>query len=127
VEKKVAREGTRGIPESTKKSAQGQRRGSETIPERTLPGSQGQQQQQQQQVRQKSEEAQNATPRTVQDHLRAAKLLRERGDYARALEVLEKAKTMDPSNREVQAELEKVRKACIAERDTLNRTDLNCS
>jgi len=62
----------------------------------------------------------------IQDHLKIAKFYRERGDYSDALAELQKARTLDPSNAEVRAESENVRKACIAERDTLKRTDLHC-
>ena len=62
----------------------------------------------------------------MQDHLKVARFLRERGDYTSALVELEKARAMDPGNLDVQSELENVRKACIAERDTLKRADLKC-
>ena len=62
----------------------------------------------------------------MQDYLKVARFLRERGDYTSALVELEKARAMDPGNLDVQSELENVRKACITERDTLKRADLKC-
>lgn len=76
-------------------------------------------------ARGKSEEQSAGNPK-IQDHLKAARFLRERGEYARALAELEKARSLDPSNKEVQLEIENARKACNSERDTLKRAELNC-
>jgi serine/threonine-protein kinase len=62
----------------------------------------------------------------VQEHLKVAKSFRERGDYADAIEELLKAASLDPTNKEVQADLEKTRKACNAERIILGRSGLKC-
>jgi serine/threonine protein kinase len=62
----------------------------------------------------------------IQDHIRVAKNLRERGEYADASKELLKARAIDPSNKEVEAEMERTKKACDAERAILGRTDLKC-
>jgi len=62
----------------------------------------------------------------IQDHIRVAKNLRERGEYADASKELLKARAIDPSNKEVEAEMERTKKACDAERAILGRPDLKC-
>jgi serine/threonine-protein kinase len=62
----------------------------------------------------------------IQEFLRAADRLRARGQYADARVALEKARAVEPSNKEVQAALEKVARACEAERKILNQPDLKC-
>jgi hypothetical protein len=62
----------------------------------------------------------------VQDHIRVAKFFRGRGEYGDARAELEKARALDPGNKEVRAELEIVRRACEAERKILGRPDLRC-
>ncbi|MDZ4341928.1 MAG: Ig-like domain-containing protein, partial [Candidatus Binatia bacterium] len=59
------------------------------------------------------------------EHLKMARLHRERGEYAQAIAALEKAGKLDPRNTEVQGEMAITRRACVAER-TLGRSDLNC-
>jgi serine/threonine protein kinase len=62
----------------------------------------------------------------VQDHIRVAKFFRGRGEYGDARAELEKARALDPGNKEVRAELDIVRRACEAERKILGRPDLRC-
>lgn len=62
----------------------------------------------------------------VQEHLKLAKLFRERGDYSDAIEELQKAASLDPANKQVRADLEKTRKACNAEKVILGRPGLKC-
>jgi hypothetical protein len=62
----------------------------------------------------------------IQEFLRAADRLRARGQYADARVALEKARAVEPSNKEVQAALERVARACEAERKILNQPDLKC-
>jgi serine/threonine protein kinase len=64
--------------------------------------------------------------RQFQDHIKVARFLRERGDYADAIAELEKAKFVDASNGQVDLEMERVLKACKAEVEILRRADLNC-
>jgi len=64
--------------------------------------------------------------RLIQDHIKVARFLSDRGDYADALTELEKAKSVDPANRQVQLELERVLKICEAEMKILKHTDLKC-
>jgi serine/threonine protein kinase len=59
------------------------------------------------------------------EQVKTARGYRERGDYARAFAVLEKAGKIDPHNPEVQEEIAVTKRACNAER-TLGRSDLNC-
>ena len=59
------------------------------------------------------------------EHVRMARLHRERGEYAQAFAELEKAGEIDPRNPEVQGEMAITRRACMAER-TLGRSELNC-
>ena len=63
--------------------------------------------------------------RKILDHMKIAKSYRERGEYSDALAELEKARSLDPTDREVQAETDVTRKACNAERQ-LGRPDLRC-
>ena len=62
----------------------------------------------------------------IQDHIKIARVLRERGEYADAVAELGKAKGLDPKDAQVQAELEKTRKACEAERQILGNANLRC-
>ncbi|MBI4490419.1 MAG: protein kinase [Deltaproteobacteria bacterium] len=61
----------------------------------------------------------------IPDHIKIAKFYRERGEYSDAFSELEKARAIDPSNKEVQAEFENTTKACGAEKK-LGRTGLPC-
>jgi serine/threonine protein kinase len=69
---------------------------------------------------------QSEVNRQFQDHIKVARFLRERGDYADAIAELGKAKSVDPANGQVDLEMERVLKACKAEMEILKRTDLNC-
>jgi hypothetical protein len=62
----------------------------------------------------------------VREHLRVADAFRARGQYAEARAELEKAKAAEPSNKEIQAALERVQRACEAERKILRQPDLKC-
>jgi serine/threonine protein kinase len=62
----------------------------------------------------------------IQNYIKWAKSLRERGDYANARLELEKANAIAPGNAAVRAEIENVKKACNVERDILGQTSLNC-
>lgn len=68
---------------------------------------------------------QGAKNAQTKDQIRTARLYRERGEYAQALAVLDKAGKIDPRNPEVQEEIAVTKRACNAER-TLGRTDLTC-
>jgi hypothetical protein len=68
---------------------------------------------------------QKAKSAQSREQVKRARLYRERGDYAQAFAVLEKAGKMDPRNTEVQEEITITKRACMAER-TLGRSDLNC-
>jgi hypothetical protein len=61
----------------------------------------------------------------VRLHLKTARSSRERGEYSTAIAELAKAKSLDPANKEIQAELEQTQRACRAEQ-LLGRTDLRC-
>ena len=69
---------------------------------------------------------QSEVNRQFQDHIKVARFLRERGDYAEAVAELQQAKSVDPANGQVDLEMEGVLKACRAEREILKRADLNC-
>jgi tetratricopeptide (TPR) repeat protein len=62
----------------------------------------------------------------IKEYLSSAQAYRERGDYAAALAVLEKARKVKPNDKDVQAALETTRRACNAER-RLGRAELKCS
>jgi hypothetical protein len=62
----------------------------------------------------------------VLDHIRVAKFFRGRGEYGDARAELEKAKALEPQNKEVRVELENIQRACEAERKILGRLDLTC-
>ena len=62
----------------------------------------------------------------VQDHIRVAKLFHRRAEYADARAELEKARALETENKEVQAQLEIVQRACAAERKILGRPDMKC-
>jgi hypothetical protein len=59
-------------------------------------------------------------------YISRAKNFRARGDYRSAMAELAAAQTVDPTNREVGAEIEQTKRACIAERKLGNRS-LDCS
>ena len=61
----------------------------------------------------------------VADHIKIAKFYRERGEYSDAFSELQKASGIDPNNRDVRAEVENTRKACLAEKK-LGRAGLPC-
>lgn len=61
----------------------------------------------------------------ISDHIKVAKFFHERGEYANAISELEKALSIDPTNREVQVALAKTRQACLAEKQ-IGRTGLRC-
>jgi serine/threonine protein kinase len=69
---------------------------------------------------------QSEVNRQFQDHIKVARFLRERGDYADAIVELGKAKSLDLANEQVDTEMERVLKACRAEVEVLKRADLNC-
>jgi cytochrome c-type biogenesis protein CcmH/NrfG len=73
----------------------------------------------------KAKDEQTAKGSQTKEHVRMARLYRERGDYAEAFAELEKAGKIDPRNTEVQGEIAATKRACVAER-TLGRSDLNC-
>ncbi len=61
----------------------------------------------------------------VQQHLKAAGSYRDQGEYLTALAELAKAKSLDPANEAIQAELERTKKACLTER-RIGLTTLRC-
>src|SRR5262249_1245809 len=61
----------------------------------------------------------------VEEHIKAAGAYHDRGEYSTALAELAKAKLLDPSNKAVQAELERIKKACLAEQRIVS-TSLRC-
>jgi predicted Ser/Thr protein kinase len=61
----------------------------------------------------------------LQEHIKTAGSHRDRGEYSTALGELAKAKSLDPSNKAVQAELERTKKACLAEQK-IGLTKLSC-
>lgn len=61
----------------------------------------------------------------IADHIKIARFYRERGEYADAFSELQKASGLDPNNRDVRAEVENTRKACLAEKK-LGRAGLPC-
>jgi hypothetical protein len=61
----------------------------------------------------------------ITEYLVSARAYRERGDYAEALTVLERARASDPENKEVAAAIDATRRACNAER-RLGRGELKC-
>jgi hypothetical protein len=62
---------------------------------------------------------------SIKEHIKSARLYRDRGDYAAAFVELEKARRIDGTNQEVQAEIAVTTRACNAER-SLVRPDLKC-
>lgn len=62
----------------------------------------------------------------VQNLIKRAKSLRERGQYADARRELEKASAIAPDSAAVRAEIDNVKKACNTEREILGQTGLNC-
>lgn len=72
-----------------------------------------------------AKDEQTAKGAQSKEHVRMARLHRERGEYAQAFAELEQAGKIDPRNTLVQGEMAITRRACIAER-TLGRSDLNC-
>ena len=73
----------------------------------------------------KSNEAERPNDRAMQAHIKVATDHRERGEYSDALAELEKARLLEPANRQVQAEIETTKKACNAEK-RLGRAELTC-
>jgi hypothetical protein len=61
----------------------------------------------------------------IKEHIKLARSYREQGNYSTAFSELEKARVIDPSNKEVQAEIESTKKACNAEK-RLGNTGLSC-
>jgi hypothetical protein len=61
----------------------------------------------------------------VEEYIKAAGAYHDRGEYSAALAELAKAKSLDPSNKAVQAELERTKKACLAEQK-IGSTSLRC-
>jgi len=51
----------------------------------------------------------------IHEHIKIAGSYGDQGEYSTALAELAKAKSLDPSNKTVQEELESIRKACLAE------------
>jgi hypothetical protein len=62
---------------------------------------------------------------SIKDHIRSARQYRDRGDYGAAFVELEKARRIDGTNQEIQAEIAVTTRACNAER-SLVRPDLKC-
>jgi hypothetical protein len=62
---------------------------------------------------------------TIQEYIKTAGSYRDRGEYSTALAELVKAKSLDPANKAVQAELESTRRACLAEQRIV-LTSLRC-
>src|SRR5262249_25101749 len=74
----------------------------------------------------RSTEADAASVATkVQEHIKTAGSHHDRGEYSDALAELAKAKSLDPSNKAVQAALERTKKACLAEQK-IGLTTLSC-
>jgi serine/threonine protein kinase len=67
----------------------------------------------------------SATEIKIENHLKMASLLRDRGDYTGALSELARAKTVDSKNEVVLAEFEKTKSACLAEK-SLGISKLRC-
>ena len=61
----------------------------------------------------------------LREHIKLARGYRDRGEYVEALTELEKAKRIDPGNKELQETIAATRRACNAERN-LGRSDLKC-
>lgn len=61
----------------------------------------------------------------IKTHIASARSYSERGEYSQALAELENARSIDPENKELLAEVEKTRRACSAEKK-LGRTGLAC-
>ena len=61
----------------------------------------------------------------VQEHIKTAGSYRDRGEYSPALAELAKAKSLDPTNKALQGELESTTKACLAEQRIV-LTNLRC-
>ncbi len=72
-----------------------------------------------------TKDEQTAKAAQSKEHVRMARLHRERGEYAQAFAELDKAGKINPRNTEVQGEIATTKRACIAER-TLGRSELNC-
>jgi hypothetical protein len=51
----------------------------------------------------------------IHEHIKIAGSYGDQGEYSTALAELAKAKSLDPANKTVQAELERTKKACLAE------------
>jgi hypothetical protein len=62
---------------------------------------------------------------SIKEHIKSARQYRDRGDYAAAFVELERARRIDGTNQEIQAEITVTRRACNAER-SLGRPDLKC-
>ncbi|MBI4524574.1 MAG: protein kinase [Deltaproteobacteria bacterium] len=73
----------------------------------------------------KSPEPEKRKPDGVESYLKTANAHRERGEYEEALAQLEKAKGIDPSNKDVLKLIEVTRRACEAEK-RLGRSELRC-
>jgi uncharacterized caspase-like protein len=61
----------------------------------------------------------------MQEQLQGVRLSRDQGNYRAAFAILEKLQAAEPSNKDIQAELERTRKACLAEKQ-LGVSDLGC-
>jgi len=62
---------------------------------------------------------------TIRLHLTQAESFRDRGEFTQALAELEKAKSIDPTDTTVKAEIERTRRACLAEKK-LGLTEARC-
>ena len=51
----------------------------------------------------------------IEEHIKNARTLLDQGNYSGALKVLYEAKTLDPKNKDLEAEIDRARKACLAE------------
>jgi serine/threonine protein kinase len=61
----------------------------------------------------------------IRERVNVARSYRDRGAYSQAIEELERARQIDPNNREIQEEIAATRRACSAERK-LGLTEIKC-
>ena len=61
----------------------------------------------------------------IKEQIKLAKSYRDQGNYSAALSELERARTIDPTNKDIQAEIEITSRACNAEK-RLGNTGLSC-
>lgn len=61
----------------------------------------------------------------LQEQLQSIRLNRDQGNYRAAFAILEKLRAVEPNNKDLQAELETTRKACLAEKE-LGVSNVGC-